>query len=427
MCRLFFNDISMKNCSSLLISCLMFAVNLTAASEPKVLLGIDVLERTDFRSIEGNKVGLLTHPAGVNRRGVSTIQILHESPKVDLVALFGPEHGIYGDEKANEPIEDRIDPKTGLPVYSLYGQYRKPTDEMLANLDVMVIDLQDIGVRSYTYVSCMRLVLEACFTNNVHVVVLDRPNPLGGEKTDGPMLDRHLRSYVGAFNVPYVHGLTIGEIARVAKATEGWLEIPETVRRIGRLTIVPMVGWERNMTWNQTGLEWVPTSPAIPSLPAVLGYAMLGLGCEINQFRHGLGTEFPFRLISHPGRKAESLERDFELMGVDGLTFELVNKPSSGTGPLVGVYPKVTDWSSLRPTELSFRMMLLACKIEDRNPYQTASNLKVSLFNKHVGSQEWWDELSKRGQGADIEAFLAKWTSENEEFQKWVRRLYIYE
>ena len=172
---------------------------------------------------------------------------------------------------------------------------------MLVGLDALIIDLQDVGVRSYTYVSCMRYAMEACFENGVEVVILDRPNPLGGLKVDGPPLDREWRSYVGAFHVPYVHGLTIAELARIAKNTPGWMETPEQIRKNGKLTVIPMRGWRRNMLWTKTGLRWVPTSPYIPDLSAVLGYAMTGLGAQEGGFSHGIGTPYPFRLLRYKG------------------------------------------------------------------------------------------------------------------------------
>ena len=232
-------------------------------ANPQIMLGIDVLARKQFHALQGKRVGLLTHPAGVNRYGTSTIDVLRQSPRVNLVALFGPEHGIYGDEKANIPVADRIDPKTRLPVYSLYGKYRRPTKAMLDRIATMVVDLQDIGSRSYTYVSCMRYVMEEAFQQGKEVVVLDRPNPLGGLKVDGPPLNKQWMSYVGAFQVPYVHGMTIGELANMAKNKPGVLQIPDRDRKRGRLNIIRMSGWSRRMMWSSTGLEWVPTSPAI--------------------------------------------------------------------------------------------------------------------------------------------------------------------
>ncbi|MBR7105732.1 MAG: DUF1343 domain-containing protein, partial [Opitutales bacterium] len=170
------------------------------------MLGIDVLEAMNFAPLKGKRVGLLTHPAGVNRYGVSTVDVLRRARNVRLVALFGPEHGIYGNEKADVPVFDKIDKRTGLPVYSLYGKYRKPTPEMLKKIDVLVVDLQSVGSRSYTFKSCMLRAAEACFENGKELMILDRPNPLGGLKVDGPMLDMQYKSYVGMFRVPYVHG-----------------------------------------------------------------------------------------------------------------------------------------------------------------------------------------------------------------------------
>ena len=206
----------------------------------KVMLGIDVLAAEGFARLKGLRCGLVTHRAGVNGLGQRTADVLARAPGVKLVKLFGPEHGIDGVAKADVSVGHAKDARTGLPVYSLYGATRRPTPEMLSGLDVIVIDFQDIGVRSYTYISCMRYVIEACFSlpRPVRVVVLDRPNPLGGEKVDGPFLDRKWRSYVGAYETPYVHGLTIGEIARWAVATPGVLELDEATRRRGTLDVV---------------------------------------------------------------------------------------------------------------------------------------------------------------------------------------------
>ena len=165
----------------------------------KVEIGIDYLEKRKFDILRNKKIGLLTHPAGKNSFGKSTVMVLKNAPQVNLISLFGPEHGIYGDEKASVPVDDKIDHRTGLPVYSLYGKFRKPTEQMLANLDALVIDLQDVGVRCYTYISCMKYAMEACFEQGVEVVVLDRPNPLGGIKVAGPMIDLEWISY-GAFH-----------------------------------------------------------------------------------------------------------------------------------------------------------------------------------------------------------------------------------
>ena len=393
-------------------------------AEP-IHLGIDVLEQSGFRAVHGKQVGLLTHPAGVNRRGESSIDVLRRAPNVQLVALFGPEHGIYGNEKANVPVDDKIDPRTGLPVYSLYGIYRTPTAKMLQGLDALVIDLQDVGVRSYTYVSCMRYAMEACFENDVEVVVLDRPNPLGGLKVDGPPLDRKWRSYVGAFHVPYVHGLTIAELARMAKHIPGWMDTPEHIRKKGKLSIVPMQGWCRDMLWTQTGLRWIPTSPYIPDLSAVLGYAMTGLGAQEGGFSHGIGTPYPFRLLRYKGKSPAEVKAALEAKRIPGLRYRIVQTQSAAGAPLSGVYVSVVDWERARPTELSFHMMQLAAAWSTTgNPFTQAKN--SVLFNKHVGSTAWWEEINQRGAQARVDQFVNQWTQQAQAFQTKAKRFWIY-
>lgn len=381
------------------------------SSPAKIYLGIDVLARQKFSILQDKRVGLLTHPAGVNRDGRSTIEVLRAGKGFRLTALFGPEHGLYGDEKANVKIADRRDPRTGLPVYSLYGDTRRPTASMLQNLDVMVIDLQDLGVRSYTYASAMLYTMEECFKAGKEVVVLDRPNPLGGMKVDGPPLDPEWRSYVGAFPVPYVHGLTIGELARLAQGTPGWMQIDNGVRRRGSLTVIPMQGWKRWMRWTDTGLTWVPTSPAIPDLSAAMGYAMTGLGAQLGGFKHGYGTRHSFRLLQYPGRSPEELARILNSENIPGLEFRVIASQSSNGQPIQGVYPMVVDWAAWRPTQLSFYLMRLACQWapDGRNPFAEAPKNEADLFNKHTGSSAWWAALTRDGAGVRVEDFTSRW------------------
>ena len=387
-------------------------------------LGIDRIQAMGFRGLLQKRVGLLTHPAGVNKNGISSIDILRNARNVDLVVLFGPEHGIYGNEKANIPVDNKIDPKTRLPVYSLYGKYRKPTPKMLSGIDVLVIDLQDIGVRSYTYVSCMRYAIEACFENNVEVMVLDRPNPLGGNIVDGPIIDKKWMSYVGAFQVPYVHGLTIAELARMAKSKPGWLNTSEKHRKAGKLTVVPMKGWNRNMLWSQTKLKWIPTSPYIPSLSAVAGYPMTGLGAQVGDFSHGIGSPFPFRLLNYKGKKPKELSYALKNLKIPGLSFAVYQSPSKKS--VSGVYIIVKDWSKFRPTELSFHMMKLCCEWESTNPFSKIKKHEANLFNKHVGSTAWWNELLTKGKNLRLEAFLQKWRQDALQFKSSCQNYLLY-
>ncbi len=412
------------------------AVPMPAAPQPAqvypVMLGIDVLESQGFAAVKGKRIGLLTHPAGVNRRGESTIDVLRRAPGVKLVALFGPEHGIYGDEKAEVFISDRVDKRTGLPVYSLYGRDRKPRKSMLKGLDAMVIDLQDIGTRSYTYISAMKLTMEACFENNVEVIVLDRPNPLGGLKADGPGLDAKWKSYVGEFRVPYVHGLTIAELAYMAKEAPRVLDVSDAVRARGKLTIIPMRGWQRSMRWPETGLTWVPTSPMIQDFPAVVGYAMVGLGTYFDPkagfdigFRHGVGDQYAFRGLLHKTVKSEVLERELRALKIPGLSFRRVSVPGRDGKPATGIYVEVTDWDDWNPTELSFYLMALACRLDKKNPF-AVSDLAASGFLRHLGSEEFFRALQRDGAKINIPAYVAEMQKRAKIYQTFSKRYWLY-
>ena len=390
--------------SAALLLLIMGVVQLSA----KVMLGIDVLESMNFAPIAGKRVGLLTHPAGVNMNGESTIDVLRRARNVRLKALYGPEHGIYGDEKANVKIGNRIDKRTGLPVYSLYGKYRKPTPDMLSGIDVLVIDLQDVGCRSYTYVSCMLRAMEACFELGKQVVVLDRPNPLGGVKIDGPWLDDSVKSYVGMFKVPYVHGMTIGELAKFAKGTPGAMEITSKAQKSGKLLVIPMRGWRRDMLWPFTGLRWVPTSPAIPTYQAAYGYAMTGLGCQLGGFQHGYGTQYPFRLLTCKGKTPDQIIYALRRYNIKGLAFRKLSGKNAKGATVDGVYVYITDFSALKPTRLSMYMTILACEFSGKNPFSAATQNEQLLFDKHFGARTWLAELKKRGRFANVEAFGAK-------------------
>lgn len=395
-----------------------------------VALGIDVLEEQHFAAIAGKKIGLLTHPAGVNRRGTSTIDILRAAPGVKLIALFAPEHGFDGQIRGGDNFNDARHAPTGLPIYSLHGVYRKPTRKMLTGLDAVVIDLQDIGVRSYTFISAMRLTMEACFENGVEVVVLDRPNPLGGLKVDGPPLDRKLKSYVGSFRVPYVHGLTIGEFARLAKEAPGVLDVPAGVREKGRLTVVAMRGWLRRMRWPETGLTWIPTSPYITSFEAVVGNAMVGLGCEptaIKTWISGIGASYPFRGIGFPGKKPDEIIAALAPYHIPGIQFVKKQGVDPDGRQRTGVYVEVTDWEAWRPTELSFYMMKVSAGWKMMNPFATLSSADARTFNIHVGSIAWFDALQRDGAQIDVELFVNEWRQRALIYQKVSKSYWLYQ
>ena len=260
---------------------------------PNVRLGIDILKENDFNVLKGKRVGLITNPTGVNRYLKSTVDILHESPDVDLVALYGPEHGVRGNYTAGEKVANTIDPVTGIPVYSLYGKTRRPTEESLKDIDVLVIDIQDIGCRSYTYISTMGYCMEAAAEYGKEFIVLDRPNPLTGNIVEGATVKDGFHSGVSAYKIPYVHGLTIGELAQVYNE-KGLLK--DGVKC--DLTVVPMKGWKRRMSFEDTGLSWVPSSPHIPEGSTPPYYVATGVLGELYKVDIGIGYTMPFKCSS---------------------------------------------------------------------------------------------------------------------------------
>ena len=223
-----------------------------------LMLGADVLAAHNFDILRGKRVGLITNHTSYTARGEMTRVMLQRALGKNLTTLFGPEHGITGKESAGVRVKDRRDSVTGLPVYSLHGDYRKPQPWMLANIDVLVFDVQDIGCRSYTYISTMAVSMEAAAENGKSFVVLDRPNPLGGERVEGPPLSSSWKSFVGQIPVPYVHGMTTGELALMISG-QRWIS------RVPALTVIKMQGWHRNYVWTSTGLNWRATSPNIPN------------------------------------------------------------------------------------------------------------------------------------------------------------------
>ena len=402
---------------------------------PRVMLGIDVLEADGFAAVRGKRLGLLTHPAGVNRNGISTIDVLRRAPGIKLVALYAGEHGVYGALPAEKKYPDQIDPRTGLMVYSLYsgvaykGKSFKASPAQLKDIDALIVDLQDIGTRSYTFTSAVKLALEACFENGKELIVLDRPNPLGGLKVDGPPLDAKWMSYVGAFRVPYVHGLTMGELARLARDAQapGGIDVTPAQRAAGKLTVIPMRGWTRSMRWPETGLTWVPTSGGIQDYAAVIGYPMTGLGTYLGGFRSGVGSEHIFRGVSHKTTPREALEKELRALPVAGVRFRTISVPNTKTGkPAVGIYTEISDFDAWQPTELGFQLMRLACKLEPKNPFASAKPGEVNGFIRHLGSEAFVRALQRDGARIDLEFWLKQWREQARVYQEQSKRYWLY-
>jgi uncharacterized protein YbbC (DUF1343 family) len=274
-----------------------------------VLPGIDVLERDGFKQLAGRRVGLVTHAAGRDRRGASTIDILGKAPGVTLVALFSPEHGLRSED--DHPVRDGRDPRSGLPIYSLYGERTRPSDAQLAGIDTLVFDLQDAGARFYTYATTLGYLLETAASHHLRLVVLDRPNPLGGLRVEGPMLDAARTSFTGYHPIPIRHGMTVGELARLFNQE----------RNLGAdLQIIPIEGWKRGDTFDRTGLVWANPSPNLRSFPSALLYPGIAL-LEATNVSVGRGTEAPFEHVGAPWIHGAALAAALTAAALPGVRF----------------------------------------------------------------------------------------------------------
>ena len=399
-----------------------------------VMLGIDVLEADGFAAVKGKRIGLLTHPAGVNRHGVSTIEVLRRAPGVQLVALYAVEHGLYNEYPAARYFPDAVDRRTGLMVYSFYsgkGKNFRPTPAQLKPIDALVIDLQDIGTRSYTFSGAMKSALEVCIQNGKEVIVLDRPNPLGGLKVSGPLLDADLMSDVGRFRVPYVHGLTIGELALLAKNSlpPGGIAATDAQRAKARLTVIPMRGWNRAMRWSETRLNFVPTSTRIRDFAAVQGYPMTGLGTmsELRGFSHGVGQQYEFRGVAHARIPAEALEKELAALRLPGVRFQRVSAPNARTGkPATGTFIEIIDYDDWDPCALNFHLLRIAARVAPRNPFAALTDAERRTVMIHIGSRAFVNDMTAKGARVDVESWLRTWREQARIYQEQTRKYWLY-
>lgn len=383
-----------------------------------------MLAANGFQPLQRKRVGLITNPTGVDSQGRSTLELLRAAPGVHLVALFAPEHGLHGDLPAGKEFTNSVDRQTGLPVYSLYGPgpVRQPTRAMLKHVDALVYDLQDTGCRSYTFISTMGLAMDTCGQAGVEFIVLDRPNPLGGRRVEGPMLDHRFRSLVGFWPVPYVYGLTCGELARMING-EHW------ITNTCNLTVVPMHGWRRSLIWKDTGLRWIPTSPNVPRSDTVLYLVATGLLGEIGGLSIGMGTSMPFQCIGAPYLDASRACRWLNSRGLEGVRFA----PTSFT-PARGVYKGRTlagaqIWFSQPATAplvaINFHALELARKVGKRDLFAEALKRGQSfhMFDQVNGTDATRQALQA---GRSTKEIVASWAAGEEAFRRRRARYLLY-
>ena len=393
------------------------------AQKITVKTGIEVLKREQFKCLEGKRVGLITNPTGVDNRMKSTIDILHQAPNVDLVALYGPEHGVRGDVHAGDKVEDMKDAATGLPVYSLYGKTRKPAPEMLKDIDVLVYDIQDIGCRSFTYISTMGLAMEAAAENGKEFVVLDRPNPLGGIKIEGNLTEDDCVSFVSQFKIPYLYGLTAGELALMLNGERMLKD-----KKQCKLHVVKMKGWKRKMDYRQTGLQWVPSSPHIPHPHSAFFYPVSGILGELQYMSIGVGYTIPFQMFAAAWIEAEKLAKRLNGLNVPGVVFRPIHiKPFYSTGKgehLQGIQVHITDFKKAPLSEIQFLVMQEAAALHpDRAIFDHADKGRFRMFDLVSGSKQIRERFSKRNRWEDIRDY---WYKDVEDFRKLSKKYYLY-
>ncbi len=399
--------------------CVMSAAGSVSVVKP----GIETLRDNGFELLKGKRVGLITNPTGVDNDLKSTIDILHEAPGVNLVALFAPEHGVRGDIPAGQKVAVAKDAVTGVKVHSLYGATRRPTAEMLKDVDVLVYDIQDNGCRSYTFISTMGLAMEQCARLGKEFVVLDRPNPLGGNKVEGPVTDADCRSFVGQYPVPYLYGLTPGELAKMLVG-----EKMITSDKPLKLTVVPMAGWKRDMLFSDTGMPWVLPSPHIPSSETAIYYPATGIAGELDYLSIGVGYTLPFRTFAAPWINGRKLAGRMNGLKIPGVLFRPVNyRPYYGFSKGVdvgGVEVYVTYFDKAPLTLIQFYVMQeLAAMYPAHKMSVGAAQKRFDMFDKVVGTRKLRPLFMKRHRVEDI---LALWNRDHDTFKARKKKYEIY-
>ena len=408
----------MKTIKGIFLSILLiFTASISAA---KVQTGIEVLRADGFKLLEGKRVGLTTNPTGVDSNLKSTIDILWEAENVNLVALYGPEHGVRGNVHAGDVVDNEVDKKTGLKMYSLYGKTKKPNKEMMDEIDVMVYDIQDNGCRSYTYISTMGMLMEACIEHGKELIVLDRPNPLGGEKIEGCLVEDGYISFVSQFKIPYLYGQTPGELALYLNATD--------YENKCKLTVVEMKGWKRDMTWDETGLEWIVASPHVPHGQSAVFYPVTGIFGEFGYISIGVGYTLPFEVMGAPWISADTLAEAMNALELPGLEFRpIYYKPYYSTfqGELCqGVQIHILDYEKARLSEVQFLVVQELMRLwPEKDWFQLCNQKRFGMFDKVCGTNKIREMFGKRYQWEDIREY---WNKDVEAYREASSKYYLY-
>ncbi|MFH1049863.1 MAG: DUF1343 domain-containing protein [bacterium] len=391
----------------------------------KIKLGIDVLIDSNFEILKNKNILLLTNNTGRTSKGSLTVEEFLKTDKCKIIGLLTPEHGFYTTVPAGVHIKD--DKVFGLPTYSLYGGSRKPGKSVLKECNAVVIDIQDIGVRSYTYISTIFKTMQACVQNNLPVYILDRPNPLGGEIVDGNVVEKGRESFVGIAPITYIHGCTIGELAEMFNG-EGWLSEKNQNLKCD-LTVIKMIGWERWMTFEETGLTWYPTSPHIPTVNSVRGAAVLGAFGELGIISIGIGTTLPFQYFGSPDFKTEIVKDELEKIDFNGIQFNPIEYQ-----PFYGMYSgkkcngfllTFTKDTNFAPYSAGiFLFSILSNIYPNMFSKSKLSDKAINMFNKVTGTDEILNALIIKKSTDEISRISNKGL---EEFKKLREKYLLYQ
>lgn len=399
------------------LQALGLATGVAAAGAATVRPGLEVLlqERTDL--LVGRRVGLITNRAGVDSQGRSGIDLLARDRRWQLVALFSPEHGLRATAGAGEAVESGRDPVTGLPVYSLYGAQLSPPPEVLRQLDVLLFDLQDAGARFYTYISTMAYAMQAAAKAGIRFVVLDRPNPIGGLATEGPVLEERWRSFVGVYPIPIRHGMTVGELALLFNDAFG----------IGAdLVVVPTKGWRRHLWFDQTGLPWVAPSPNMRTLATATVYPGMAL-VEGTNLSEGRGTPWPFEVAGAPWVDGPRWAQALNSLGLPGVRFEPVSftpTESKYRGQSCqGIRVVVTDRESFAPVRTGVAVVATAARLFPAQFRWLPPSGGAYPFDRLAGTDRVRVALAE---GASPTAVADSWEPALEAFRRLRSRYLLY-
>lgn len=408
----------------LLAAAIVIAQAMSAAAQVKP--GVAVLRDSEFEALKGKRIGLITNPTGVDADLNATPDILAGADDVQLVAMFAPEHGIRGDVAAGDRVATSTDPATGVKVYSIYGATKKPTAEMLKGIDALVYDIQDNGCRSYTFISTMGKAMEAAAEAGIEFVVLDRPNPLGGNRVEGPLTEPDCISFVSQYPIPYLYGLTPGELALYLKG-EGLIKGADKLD----LTVVPMEGWTRDMEYGDTGLPWVLPSPHLPSEETSMYYPATGIAGELGWISIGVGYTLPFRTFAAPWIDAAKLSQRLNDLQLPGIRFRPIHyTPYYGIfkgQPVKGVEMYVTDPDKAQLTTVQFYVMQELHKMYPKQSplLQGASNKNsIKMFDNVVGNKQIRTLLLDNAY--NVESILPVWNKDAERFNHDKQRYHLY-